>query len=253
MIDLVEKSEASLATWLSTMWADYRTDLLAAGMSADEADKNIERNRAHLMNGDRPSPGQHILDVINDGAVVGTLWLGHLPSQGPDEWFVYDIVIDETLRGTGLGRATMIAAEKFVTSHSGKRLALNVFGPNTVARRLYESLDYQVMSVSMFKDLAQSRPARSPLVVFYGVVPIGDHVLVVGRPLHHSLTHELVGAQLKREGLSWMQHVRWSVFAGNESHQKDRTKVVHRVEVGKRHGHVRTRIFHRHRPRAGRG
>jgi ribosomal protein S18 acetylase RimI-like enzyme len=153
MIELVEKSEDNLATWLTTMWADYHADLLAAGMSTDEADQNIERNRAHLMDGDRPSPGQHILDVVNDGATVGTLWLGHLPSQGPDEWFVYDIVIDETLRGTGLGRATMVAAEKFVTSQSGTRLALNVFGRNAVARRLYESLDYQVMSVSMFKDL----------------------------------------------------------------------------------------------------
>jgi ribosomal protein S18 acetylase RimI-like enzyme len=48
----------------------------------------------------------------------------------------------------------MLAAEEFVTSKSGTRLALNVFGSNTVARRLYESLDYQVMSVSMFKDFA---------------------------------------------------------------------------------------------------
>ena len=112
------------------MWADYHTDLLAAGMSADEADKNIERNRAHLMNGDRPSPGQHILDVINDGAVVGTLWLGHLPSQGPDEWFVYDIVIDETLRGTGLGRANHDCRRE--VRHVTFRqidLPLNVFGP----------------------------------------------------------------------------------------------------------------------------
>jgi ribosomal protein S18 acetylase RimI-like enzyme len=153
MIELVEKSEADLATWLTTMWTGYRADLLAAGMSPKEAEQNVERNRAHLMDGERPTAGQHILDVINDGAVVGTLWLGHLPNQGSNEWFIYDIVIDEAFRGTGLGRATMRAAEEFVTSKSGTRLALNVFGPNTVARRLYESLDYEVMSVSMFKDL----------------------------------------------------------------------------------------------------
>jgi ribosomal protein S18 acetylase RimI-like enzyme len=108
---------------------------------------------AHLFDGDRPSLGQHILDVVSDGEVVGTLWLGHQSEQSANEWFIYDIVINESLRGTGLGRATMLAAEEFVTAKSGTRLALNVFGPNTAARRLYESLDYEVMATSMYKDL----------------------------------------------------------------------------------------------------
>jgi hypothetical protein len=46
----------------------------------------------------------------------------------------------------------MQAAEQYVTSHGGKRLGLNVFGPNTVARSLYESMDYQVLAVGMYKD-----------------------------------------------------------------------------------------------------
>ena len=123
-------------------------------MSVEEADRNVARNRSTLLEGGRPVPGQHILDVINDGSIVGTLWLGHQPSQIPNEWFIYDIVIDEASRGSGLGRATMLAAEEFVRARSGTRLALNVFGPNTIARRLYESLHYEVMSLSMYKDLA---------------------------------------------------------------------------------------------------
>jgi ribosomal protein S18 acetylase RimI-like enzyme len=153
MIELVEKSESCLADWLATMWRDYHADLLAAGMTLEEADRNVERNRAHLLDGNRPSPGQHILDVVSDGAVVGTLWLGHQANQSPNEWFIYDIVIDDASRGTGLGRAAMLAAEQFVTARSGTRLALNVFGPNAIARRLYESLDYQLLSLAMYKDL----------------------------------------------------------------------------------------------------
>jgi ribosomal protein S18 acetylase RimI-like enzyme len=152
MIELAEKSEAILATRLSAMWADYHANLLATGMSVTEAGRNVERNRANLLDGERPSADQHILDVVSDGAVVGTLWLGHQP--GHNEWFIYDIVIDEERRGAGLGRATMVAAEEYVKSKSGTRLGLNVFGTNTIPRRLYESLDYQVMSVSMFKELA---------------------------------------------------------------------------------------------------
>ncbi|HEY1763055.1 MAG TPA: GNAT family N-acetyltransferase [Acidimicrobiales bacterium] len=153
MIELVEKSEANLATWLSTMWSEYHADLLAAGVSVDEADRNVERNRANLLDGERPSVGQYILDVVSDGDVVGTLWLGHQPSRAPNEWFIYDIVINEGRRGTGLGRATMVAAEEYVRSKSGTRLGLNVFGTNTIARGLYESLDYQTTSVAMYKDL----------------------------------------------------------------------------------------------------
>lgn len=152
MIELVEKSDAILATWLSTMWADYRADLLTAGMSVLEADRNVERNRATLLNGEQPAAGQYILDVVSDDAVVGTLWLGHQPGQ--NEWFIYDIVINEEHRGIGLGRATMIAAEEYVRSRSATRLGLNVFGRNTIARRLYESLDFQVMSVAMYKDFS---------------------------------------------------------------------------------------------------
>jgi ribosomal protein S18 acetylase RimI-like enzyme len=155
MIELVEKSEAMLATWLSTMWSEYHADLLAAGMPVAEADRNVERNRAHLLDGERPSAGQHIFDVVNDGAVVGTLWLGHQP--GEKEWFIYDIVIDAARRGAGLGRVTMLAAEAYVRGKSATRLGLNVFGSNTIARRLYESLDYQVLSISMYKDVTEAR------------------------------------------------------------------------------------------------
>jgi ribosomal protein S18 acetylase RimI-like enzyme len=153
MIQLVEKSESDLSTWLVTMMAQYHQELLAAGMTEDEAHRNLEMNRANLLVDDRPAPGQLILDVLNDGAVVGTLWLARSSEQSPNEWFIYDIEIDEAFRGTGLGRATMLAAEELVKAKSGTRLALNVFGPNTTARRLYESLDYQVLSLTMYKDV----------------------------------------------------------------------------------------------------
>jgi len=65
---------------------------------------------------------------------------------------VYDIVIDEEFRGEGFGRSAMQAAEDYVKSQGGTRLALNVFGPNAVARGLYESLDYRIMKIGMRKD-----------------------------------------------------------------------------------------------------
>ncbi len=149
---LREKTADARNTWLDQMWREYRDDLLGAGMSPGEATRNVERNREQLFVDGEPVEGQFIFDVLDGDDVVGSLWLGTKPDS--DEWFIYDIVVDAKLRGSGRGRSTMLAAEAYVKANGGSRLGLNVFGPNVVARHLYESMDYQVMAVSMFKDLA---------------------------------------------------------------------------------------------------
>ncbi len=153
VVELREKSLSDRARWLDAMWPEYRRDLLGAGMSEAEATRNVDRNREQLFVDGEPVEGQLIFDVLDGDDVVGSLWLGTKP--GSDEWFIYDIVIDERVRGAGLGRRTMAAAERYVVAHGGRRLGLNVFGPNVVARHLYESMDYRVMAVSMFKDLGE--------------------------------------------------------------------------------------------------
>jgi ribosomal protein S18 acetylase RimI-like enzyme len=150
---LLEKATVERRRWLDEMWVDYRQDLLESGMSADAAEKNIERNRGQLFVDGELAEGQFVFDVFDDDDVaVGSLWLSGATDSG--EWFIYDIVINEEFRGAGLGRRTMAAAEAYVTSHGGHRLGLNVFGQNVVARHLYESMGYRTMAVSMFKDLA---------------------------------------------------------------------------------------------------
>jgi ribosomal protein S18 acetylase RimI-like enzyme len=153
VVELREKPPAAVAEWLASMWVGYREELLGAGMSDAEADQNIERNRSQLLDGDQLVAGQFVLDVFEGGEAVGSLWLANQSPQGLSAWFIYDIVIDEKFRGRGLGRETMTAGEEFVKARGGTRLGLNVFGPNRVALGLYESMDYQVMAVSMFKDL----------------------------------------------------------------------------------------------------
>ena len=134
------------------MWREYHHDLLGAGMSPEEAARNVERNREQLFVDGEPVEGQFIFDVLDGDQGVGSLWLGTRPDS--QEWYIYEIVVDEPFRGSGRGRSTMRAAEAYVKAQRGSRLGLNVFGPNVVARHLYESMDYQVMAVSMFKDLS---------------------------------------------------------------------------------------------------
>lgn len=150
-LELRKKSDGDLRAWFSTMFDVYREELIEAGNSPEEADKNIERNRSQLFVGDDPAEGQFIFDVLRGEEKVGTLWLG---VRSGTDWWIYDIVVDEEFRGTGLGRPTLRAAEEYVLAHGGTRLGLNVFGPNAVARHLYDAVGYVVVSTQMIKDLA---------------------------------------------------------------------------------------------------
>ena len=91
--------------------------------------------------------------VVVDGEAVGSLWMGRPFGGSESTWFVFYVEVDEAHRGKGFGRVAMQAAEDWTRAHGGSRVALNVFGPNTVARNLYDSLGYQVMATGMFKDL----------------------------------------------------------------------------------------------------
>jgi GNAT superfamily N-acetyltransferase len=150
-LELREKSDDNLHAWLGGMWDEYRNDLIDAGNSPEDAESNIERNRSQLFVGDDLADDQFIFDVVRGEEKVGTLWLG---VKSGSDWWIYDIVVDPEFRGTGLGRPTLQAAEEYVRSHGGTRLGLNVFGPNAVARHLYDAAGYNVTSVQMLKDLS---------------------------------------------------------------------------------------------------
>jgi len=135
------------------MWSQYADEIVGAGFTPEEAKQNIERNKKSLFENDIPNDGQRIFDVLDDDVAIGSLWLAKREDGNSGEWFIYDIVIDPEHRGKGLGRSTMQAAEEYVRSEGGTRLALNVFGPNTVARTLYESMGYSVLAIGMKKEL----------------------------------------------------------------------------------------------------
>ena len=153
MTELRYKDEAAMSSWFAQLWTSYFDDMIAAGIGEVAAQANINGNRERLFVDDRLGPGQHVFDLVDEGVDVGTLWLAEPGVADPVAWYVYDIVIDEPHRGRGCGRRAMEAAERFVRDAGGQRLALNVFGPNTVARNLYESLEFHVVAQFMAKDL----------------------------------------------------------------------------------------------------
>ncbi len=144
------------AVWSVASFAAYVDELVASGsMSRPAAEEKARREDVELLPQGLDTPRQLIYRVEADGAAVGWLWFA-LDKPGNAEsgvGYIYDIGIDEAFRGRGFGRAAMQLAEEEARSHGLHALALNVFGTNTVARRLYASLGYSETSVKMRKEL----------------------------------------------------------------------------------------------------
>ena len=153
MVQLTPKSEDELARWMPEMFGKYYEDLVSAGNSATQARENVDHHVSTLFPEGRAAAGQHVMNVLDGEACVGTLWLSQQGGEASTEWFVYDVEVDEAFRGRGLGRSTMEAAEAYVRARGGVKLGLSVFGNNPVAQSLYNSLGYRVLAQSMYKEL----------------------------------------------------------------------------------------------------
>lgn len=136
---------------------DYVASRVAAGEDVAVATAKADAEWAAYFPGERPADGHHWYRVASDDDPVGVLWLGPDPGNDPRQLWVFLISIDERHRGNGHGRAAMELAAAEAARLGAESLGLNVFGHNAVARRLYESLGYDTVAVTMRKPLGSHR------------------------------------------------------------------------------------------------
>jgi len=143
-----------MQSWLAASLSDYTQDRIKAGESREQAVATAKQSYATLFPDGNPAAGHHVFDVQNDdGVIVGFLWIGPQSEGPPEAWWVWDIAIEEDQRGKGYGRETMRLGEGEVLLRGGTDLGLHVFGFNTTARALYESMGYEPTSIRMSKKL----------------------------------------------------------------------------------------------------
>lgn len=147
-------SPSDLTRWMSVQRSSYIADRMRAGDDEAAATRNADASYERYFPEGAPAAGHDVLMILDDGRRVGTLWLGPHPSDLEGVFWVWDVEVAPEERGRGLGRAAMLLAEEHVASRGGGALALNVFGFNTPARSLYESLGYETTAVQMRKELA---------------------------------------------------------------------------------------------------
>jgi GNAT superfamily N-acetyltransferase len=139
--------------WIAAQSRAYIEHRVQAGDDLAVAERKAASTNETYFPDDRPAEGHTISHVVSEDREVGVLWLGPHPDGLTGVAWVWDIEIVEHERRKGLGRATMLAAEIAARAAGYTDLALNVFGFNTAARSLYESMGYQTTSLQMRKPL----------------------------------------------------------------------------------------------------
>ena len=141
-----------LAPWIERGHQHYIVSRMLAGEAHEVAEARASSSREENFPGDVPLDTHRVFDVLADGEVVGSLWLGPLPAGGTD-WWVFDIEIDEAHRRRGHARRALELGHATAKDHGATTIGLNVFGYNTGAKELYDSLGYAVTATQMKRDL----------------------------------------------------------------------------------------------------
>lgn len=146
--------EDEFVAWLPRMRDDYAQAMIDdGGVSPEGAMEKAAADVEQLFPGEKPSAEQLVFVVEADGEAVGELWLAERDIMHQPGLFVYDVHVHEAQRRRGYGKEAMLLAEEEAQRRGLDRIALNVFGRNTVARGLYQSLGYAENAIAMSKDL----------------------------------------------------------------------------------------------------
>jgi len=137
------------------MIREYAADHVRAGnWSEEEALTRATAQTDELLPDGVHTPGViWLVAETPEGRRIGHVWVGPQPRPGAKGAWIYAIEVEEDARGRGYGRALLEAAEREAARAGFPSIGLNVFGPNTVARKLYDTAGYEVTSLQMLKEL----------------------------------------------------------------------------------------------------
>jgi len=86
-----------------------------------------------------------------DGRIVGTLTLVVFPLLTGVRAWIEDVVVDESVRGAGVGRALTDEAVRLAGVRGARTIDLTSRPVRQAAHRLYESAGFQVRETSVYR------------------------------------------------------------------------------------------------------
>ena len=141
-IHLRAMDDADYAVYRAAADEGYAQERFASGAepTIEEARRFAAQQMAELLPDAQRTAG-HLLCTVREEPTdeqIGILWV-HLRETTA---FIYDIEMDERMRGRGYGTQTLRAAASETRRAGLEVLCLNVFGSNDAARRLYAREGY---------------------------------------------------------------------------------------------------------------
>jgi len=122
-------------------------------LDPESAAARAAEDYARLLPDGLATPHMHLWTAVVAEEPVGLGWIEVRPRDAGDTAWVFDIQVDEGRRGEGHGRSIMLALQQAARDLGAVSVGLNVFGHNTTAIRLYESLGYSVTGLQMKLEL----------------------------------------------------------------------------------------------------
>jgi ribosomal protein S18 acetylase RimI-like enzyme len=167
-VRLQPMTPADFHTWSRHSIEGFAAQQVAAGLATEtEASSYAAHVFAETLPEGLDTPSHRFWTVrAGDDSLVGHLWLRIQERPDEVEAYVFDVEIVPRSRGTGRGRATMLAAEAEARRLGATVVRLNVFGHNTAALALYDGLGYTVTSATLTRRLVPhptGQPGGHPL------------------------------------------------------------------------------------------
>jgi GNAT superfamily N-acetyltransferase len=107
-----------------------------------------ELDLAHRFITDRFQRKESVIIVAEDGAgkLIGftQMYPSFCSVRAATQWILYDLFVTPAARGTGAGRALMVAAEAHANKMGVARLELSTARTNVIGQTLYESLGWEL-------------------------------------------------------------------------------------------------------------
>ena len=154
MVRLVPMTENEFESYLEKTVPEYAADKVRAGDWPEQEALELSRKSYQILLPQGVKTEHNYLfriQIEETGEKIGILWMKHEAPR--PHGFIFDIALDETMRGKGYGKQAMLALEVFAKGLGLETIGLHVFAHNPAAMQLYKKLGYEVTSQNMVKRL----------------------------------------------------------------------------------------------------
>jgi ribosomal protein S18 acetylase RimI-like enzyme len=155
MVTLRPMTEDEFEALKAATYATYPEERARAAGGGVVTEEEIEAGRRQideLMGEGLQSKAHRYWKIVApEVGAVGDLWV--MVEDAKHRAFIYFIGTDAAYRGRGYGQQALEALEAQMRPLGVTQIALNVWGDNHVARRLYERVGYQPQAILMSKDI----------------------------------------------------------------------------------------------------